>query len=85
MERVHPLEAFRAKFDPPLSQQQLADLIGVKRETVNRWESGKRSIEEEKLPVVCEKTGIPWRELRPDLADVTERAERAAQNSEAAE
>jgi len=54
--------------EPPLSQQALADLLGVKRETVNRWESGARKIDEEKLPTVAEKTGLAPAVLRPDLA-----------------
>lgn len=84
MDDTHPLTAFRERHDPPLSQQELAGLVNVTRETVNRWESGARKIEEAKLPIVCEKTGIDWRELRPDLAKLTERAEQAAQR-EAAE
>ena len=69
METVHPLRAFRESFDPPLSQQQLADLLNVQRETVNRWESGARRIDEKKLRKIVEKTGIPPAELRPDLAE----------------
>ena len=68
MEDIHPLTTFREKHDPPLSQQQLADLLDVKRETVNRWESGARRIDEEKLDIVAERTGIPLAKLRPDLA-----------------
>lgn len=70
MEGIHPLKAYREKQDPRLSQGELADLLGVARETVTRWESGARKIDEQKLPVVSEKTGIPKRELRPDLAEV---------------
>jgi transcriptional regulator with XRE-family HTH domain len=68
MENVHPLKAFREKHDPPLSHQALADLLGVQRETVSRWESGARKIDENKLQIVAAKTGISPRELRPDLA-----------------
>lgn len=68
MEGIHPLQAFRERQEPPLSQGELADLVGVARETVNRWESGARKIDEEKLPIVAEKTGISRAELRPDLA-----------------
>jgi transcriptional regulator with XRE-family HTH domain len=68
MEQIHPLRAFREKQVPPLSQEQLADLLGVSRVTVNRWESGARKPEPEELPGISAKTGISPAELRPDLA-----------------
>lgn len=68
MEHVHPLKAYREAQDPPLSQQQLADLLDVDRVTVTRWEAGSRQIDVEKLPIVAERTGIAPAELRPDLA-----------------
>lgn len=66
----HPLKVFREKQTPPLSQGDLAGLLGVARETVTRWESGARKIDEAKLPIVSEKTGIPPGDLRPDLAEL---------------
>jgi transcriptional regulator with XRE-family HTH domain len=68
MEQVHPLRAFRENQDPPLSQEQLATLLGVSRVTVTRWESGTRKIDDVHVPLVSEKTGIPRAKLRPDLA-----------------
>lgn len=65
---LHALTAFRRTQDPPLSQQQLADLLGYDRSTVTRWELGTRKIEPEDLPNISAKTGIPPAELRPDLA-----------------
>lgn len=70
MEGIHPLKAFRKSQTPPLSQGQLAGLLGVARETVARWESGVRKIDEQKLPRISEMTNIPVRELRPDLAEL---------------
>ena len=67
MEWVHPLKTFRENHQPPLSQQELATLLNVKRETVNRWESGARRVDEDKLPLVAERTGISPADLRPDL------------------
>jgi DNA-binding XRE family transcriptional regulator len=68
MDRIHPLKAYRENHDPPLSQQDLADLVAVDRVTVTRWESGARKIDEKKLPTVVECTGIAAAVLRPDLA-----------------
>lgn len=64
---AHPLRAFRDRQTPKLSQKGLAELLGVARETVSRWESGIRNVDDDCLPKVVEKTGIPATELRPDL------------------
>jgi len=69
METTHPLKQYREAHEPPLTQQGLAELLGVARETVTRWESGARKIDEEKLPIVSERTGIAPATLRPDLAE----------------
>lgn len=68
MENIHPLQAFRERQHPPLSQEQLSELLGVGRVTVWRWETGARKVDEELLLKVSELTGIPARDLRPDLA-----------------
>ena len=67
MENIHPLRAYRERQQPPLSRAALADQLGVGRPTLFRWESGSRKIDEKLLPDVSEKTGIPAKELRPDL------------------
>jgi DNA-binding transcriptional regulator YdaS (Cro superfamily) len=69
MAEVHPLKAFRDAQDPPISQGELADMLGVKRETVTRWEVGSRKVGPDQLPKIAKKTGICPRELRPDLAE----------------
>lgn len=74
MEANHPLKTFREKQSPPLSKAQLADLLGVARLTVHRWETGKRRINGDLVGTVSEKTGIPKRELRPDLVELIEEA-----------
>jgi DNA-binding transcriptional regulator YiaG len=67
---THPLKAFRKQHEPPLSQGDLAAMLQVERETVARWESGVRKIRKERLPEIVRKTGIPARELRPDIAEL---------------
>ena len=75
MESLHPLAAYRQSQTPPLSQADLARLLGVDRATVLRWESGDRKIGRDKLQLVSDKTGIAKRNLRPDLAAMLEAAE----------
>lgn len=75
MEDVHPLRAYRETQEPPLSQNSLAEKLGVVRETVARWESGTRKIDEQKLSEVSRVTGIPAAQLRPDLAELLRAAE----------
>lgn len=75
MAKMHPIKAYRESQDPPLTQKQLAKQLGLKfRETVARWEAGTRKIDTDKLAKVTKVTGIPARELRPDLADLMEPA-----------
>lgn len=69
----HPLAQFRN--EKGLSPADLARLLGVTRPTIHRWESGERQIGRDKLDGVSEKTGIPARNLRPDLAQHFEAAE----------
>jgi transcriptional regulator with XRE-family HTH domain len=64
----HPLRAFRKTKD--MTQRALADELGVARETLARWELGLSKIDPELLPAVSEFTGIPKRDLRPDLAEL---------------
>ena len=73
----HPLTDFRER--EGLSQDDLAKLIGVSRETITRWENGTRNPDEDKLQKIAKETGIQPSTLRPDLAA------RAAIFSDAAE
>jgi transcriptional regulator with XRE-family HTH domain len=63
-----PLRAYRERED--ITQQQLAELLGVSKAAVSRWESGARKINEHLLSTVERVTGIPARKLRPDLAQL---------------
>lgn len=68
MSRIHPLKTFRERQVPPLTQDKLADQLGVSKASISRWETGARKVDEELLPMVSEITGISIAELRPDLA-----------------
>lgn len=70
MADVHPLTAFRKRQDPPLTLEGLADLLGVSKATVSRWESGGRNPDPAIVPKISKATGIPASKLRPDLAEV---------------
>jgi transcriptional regulator with XRE-family HTH domain len=70
---THPLAQWRK--DNELSQEAFAKQIGVKRTTVARWETGTRKIDQARLSKISKKTGIPARQLRPDLAKFFEAAE----------
>lgn len=45
-------------------------MLGKRRITIHRWESGKRRVGEADLAGITQKTGIPARALRPDLAEL---------------
>lgn len=66
MSEAHPLTEYRKAGN--LSRKDLAEILGVERMTVYRWETGARKIDHELVPAISEKTGIPKSELRPDLA-----------------
>ena len=68
MDATHPVKAYRDEHN--LTQDGFADLIGVTRTTVARWETDGRKIDTELLPTITAKTGIPAKVLRPDLAEL---------------
>ena len=51
-----------------ISQQELANLLGVTRNTVTNWEAGKSRPDLEKIPAICEALGIPAGDLFSDRA-----------------
>ena len=63
----HPLKIYRA--DNSMTRAALARLLKVSKTTVARWEEGNRKIDEDKVPSIASITGIPAKELRPDLVD----------------
>lgn len=68
MAHVHPLKTYRSRH--ALTQSRLAELLGVRRETLARWEIGSSQPGRDLLPTIEAKTGIPAKELRPDLAEI---------------
>lgn len=64
----HPLVRYRQQ--QSLTQARLGALLGVTDVTVSRWENGIRKIDQNKLSEVARLTGIPARDLRPDLAEL---------------
>ena len=65
---AHALRKYRIEHG--LSQEKFADFLGYHRLTVVRWETGKRKPSPRELAQIEKKTGIPARELRPDLAKI---------------
>lgn len=73
MHGIHPLKTYRETQTPRLSQAGLASKLGVARLTVLRWETGERKINPSLIPEVTKQTGIPAKELRPDLIESHEK------------
>lgn len=57
-----------------MTQEALGKELGVSGQTVWRWENGDRQVSRKLLGKISKFTGIPARELRPDLAKVFEGA-----------
>lgn len=51
------------------SQVKVAQNLNITRQTVNGWVKGRNRIPAEKVVLIEKLTGIPRRELRPDLWD----------------
>lgn len=77
--QMHPLRTHRLSKTPRQSQADLAQQLGVSRLTVLRWEAGIRKIDESKISNVAKITGIPAKELRPDLVERLEQLVGGAQ------
>lgn len=65
---VPPLRDYRDA--AKLTQRGLAERLGVSRTTVARWELGIRKPDRDLLQRIAAETGIPVKELRPDLAEL---------------
>lgn len=60
---LRELKTYRQEHEPPLSRSALAKSLGVSRQTVHRWEEGKRRPDKRYVPTLSEMTGVPILEL----------------------
>lgn len=67
---VHPVRAFRLSQTPKLPMKKLADRIGTSTANLSRIENGLQPVSEILLPKLLAETGIPAKQLRPDLAEM---------------
>lgn len=75
MKPLRAITAYRESQTPPMSREQLGKLLRVNRATVFRWEDGTRRPSQTQVLKLMKITGLPARDLRPDLAAVFEAAE----------
>lgn len=71
MQASHPLVKYRT--DRSMTRAALARELSVSKTTVARWEEGIRRIDVDLVPEVARITGIPAKELRPDVVEQHER------------
>lgn len=57
------LREYRAKQIPRLSQRELAEMLGVSRVTVARWEAGARRPDRDFVPQLAALTGVSAADL----------------------
>ncbi len=55
---TNPLKVWRDRQDPKISQEKLAELIGVRAMTVSRWERGGHLPNKKHWPKIEKATGI---------------------------
>lgn len=72
----HPLAVYRKSHG--LSKTGLARLLGTSRANITRWENDNRKPDKVSLRLICQKTGIPAWELRPDVVEMIGVPEQAA-------
>ncbi len=69
------IRGFRLSQMPKLSQGALAARVGITKASLSRIESGKLPLSIDLGRKLSIETGIPFRRLRPDLAEMVEAAE----------
>lgn len=67
---ISPLKLWRLSHNPPLSQPQLAQLVGTTTETICRIEKGRRAPGYKTVAKIIRATSISAAALRPDWAEL---------------
>lgn len=67
MEKAEKAPFFKYREVTGKSADEMAELLGVDRATIFRWENGKPPIPVNRLADAEKATGIPRRDLRPDI------------------
>ncbi len=70
MQITNPIKAYRLRAE--LKVRELAERWGTSFATLSRIENGKQVIPERLLSVIAKDTGVPVKELRPDLVERNE-------------
>lgn len=64
-----------------ITQEELADELGVSRQAVSKWETGEAYPETDKLIILCDKFGVTLDELVRGDISAREREEKPAENA----
>lgn len=57
----------KARRRKKMNQEALADLIGVDRTTISKYESGSNPIDMSAFLQICEALGVSWADILGDL------------------
>lgn len=63
---------YRLNQKPKMPQETLAAKVGITKASLSRVESGKLSLSIALARKLADATGIPFRKLRPDLAEMVD-------------
>jgi transcriptional regulator with XRE-family HTH domain len=66
------IRAFRLSHSPRLSVEDLGNQVGRSKATISKIENGLQLPSPKVAKALSEITGIPAKELRPDLAEIME-------------
>lgn len=69
---VHPIRVWRTSQKPKVTLEKLAKRLRTSEANLSRIETHKQPVTDDLLRLVVAATGVPARELRPDLAELFE-------------